>query len=251
MDAIEPIWTRSIFPKRAKVVSGSALKVIACVAMLIDHVALHLLAHAFPAFKEPFAAIMGTQISAYWICRTIGRTAFPLFCFLLVEGARHTHDRLRYGLRLAVCALFSELAWDLEHTGVLFDMRSQSVMVTLLIGYGAVCALDELREKPLTLAACLAAALALACVCRADYGVRGVLLIIALRVLSQAPVARAAAGIVIESCELRCLPAYALMGLYSGERGFIATPALKAAFYAFYPAHIFLIAVLKLWLGYV
>ena len=243
----------NIIPTRARVLSGSALKLIACATMLVDHVALHLLRFMVPHFMEPTVMLpfAVAPLSAYALCRGVGRIAMPLFCFLLVEGAVHTHDRLRYGARLAASAVISELAWDLEHTGALLDWSSQSVMVTLLLGYVALCGAEHFKGNPALQIACALPSLGIAAVAHADYGVVGVGLILALYVLRSHACLRAAAGILVEYRDLRTLPAYALMALYNGERGFASTPALKAAFYAFYPVHLFIIAGLKMWLGYV
>ena len=57
--------------KEQKGISGSALKIIAIISMLIDHIG---------------AVFLGSYYTPYYICRLIGRIAFPIFCFLLVEG---------------------------------------------------------------------------------------------------------------------------------------------------------------------
>ena len=59
--------------------SGSTLKIIACVLMLIDHVGEHLF-HGVPIFK------------------IIGRLALPIFAFFIAEGCRYTKNKLKYFL---------------------------------------------------------------------------------------------------------------------------------------------------------
>ena len=82
----------SIFPARFQVLSGSMLKVIACIAMLIDHTGAIILKLYPPALNTLFY-INGKGYSAYRVVRDIGRCAFPIFCFLIVEGFLHTHNR--------------------------------------------------------------------------------------------------------------------------------------------------------------
>lgn len=76
--------------------SGSALKVIAMISMVIDHVALYLMEH-------------GTVL--YGTMRCIGRIAFPVFAFLIAEGFIHT--RSRYFFTLLDFAVISEIPWYL------------------------------------------------------------------------------------------------------------------------------------------
>ena len=101
----------SIFPARFQILSGSMLKVIACIAMLIDHTGAIVLSQYQPALTNLFY-INGRGISAYRIVRDIGRCAFPIFCFLIVEGFLHTHDRRKYGRNLLLFALISEIPWN-------------------------------------------------------------------------------------------------------------------------------------------
>ncbi len=63
--------------------SGSTLKIIACILMAIDHIGLEL----FPSLI---------------IFRIIGRLAFPLFAFFIAEGCRYTKNKTRRFLMLFV-----------------------------------------------------------------------------------------------------------------------------------------------------
>ena len=99
--------------------TGSALKWIAIVTMLIDHAGACLLeVFVMNAYgSSPLAGrLTGEQIMAWYDfdirLRLIGRIAFPLFCFLLVEGAVHTRNMGKYMLRMTVFALLSEVPFD-------------------------------------------------------------------------------------------------------------------------------------------
>ena len=75
--------------------NDTQLKIIACASMLADHICYVL----FPYAK-----------AAEIIRATAGRIAFPIYCFLLVEGFLHTKNRIFYCLRLAVLRLFPKFS---------------------------------------------------------------------------------------------------------------------------------------------
>ena len=76
--------------------TGSTLKIIAMVAMLIDHVGAVVFARMLMAtglnemdrtntdVVMDWVAANADVYGAYTICRMIGRIAFPIFCFLLM-----------------------------------------------------------------------------------------------------------------------------------------------------------------------
>ena len=96
----------SVFPEKYRILSGSALKMIAIITMLIDHIGAVILSMYPPAQKVLFT-LLGREYSVYLIFRDIGRVAFPIFCFLLLEGLRHTRSRFLYGRNLLLFALIS------------------------------------------------------------------------------------------------------------------------------------------------
>ena len=127
------VSAESVFPEKYRILSGSTLKVIAVVTMLIDHIGAILLSMYQPALKTLFT-LFGREYSVYLIFRDIGRVAFPIFCFLLLEGFLHTHDRFRYGMNLFIFSLISEIPWNLMFTNTL-RYEKQNVFFTLFLGY--------------------------------------------------------------------------------------------------------------------
>lgn len=91
--------------------TNNQLKIIAAIIMVIDHVGMIF----FPMNKM-------------W--RVIGRLAFPIFAFCMVEGWFHTRSKLKYILTLTVFGLVSEIPYDLATKGVIFSTSGQNIMWT-------------------------------------------------------------------------------------------------------------------------
>ena len=64
----------SVFPEKYRILSGSALKMIAIITMLIDHIGAVILSMYPPAQKVLFT-LLGREYSVYLIFRDIGRVA--------------------------------------------------------------------------------------------------------------------------------------------------------------------------------
>lgn len=112
--------------------SGSALKVIAMISMVIDHIALYLMEH-------------GTLL--YETMRCIGRIAFPVFAFLIAEGFIHTRSRYRYFFTLLGLAVISEIPWCLLNGAD----GTHNVMFTLALGVATLMVLENLLQRSLVL----------------------------------------------------------------------------------------------------
>ena len=91
-------------------ISGCTLKMIAIITMFIDHTGAIVLRSLLndPAFTVDFER-QAFVSSLYNLSRDIGRLAFPIFCFLIVEGFLHTRNVKRYAERLALFAVISEI----------------------------------------------------------------------------------------------------------------------------------------------
>lgn len=243
--------------------SAATLKWIAIITMLIDHVGASLLyGHAV----YPAGWLGGTRYGwgegiwsrdFYMALRVIGRLAFPIFCFLLIEGLIHTRNRWKYFSRLALFALISEIPFDLAFKRTWWNLNNQNVFFTLALGLGAAAAWDWLTEgkspncRPLrALAAILtAAAAALAAMwLKSDYGALGVVLILVMYLLRDHPWARdllAFAVLVMmvllehsHWIEVFGALSFPLMHLYNNQRG----RQNKYFFYLFYPVHLLLLS---------
>jgi len=80
--------------------SGNALKVIAIVAMTIDHL-------AWVGIETYEQAETPLQIFLH----VIGRLTAPMMIFFVAEGYHHTHDYRRYLRRLFMLAIVSHFAF--------------------------------------------------------------------------------------------------------------------------------------------
>ena len=167
-------------PEKYKILSGSVLKCIALFTMIVDHVGLHLLRNSGIVLMHTSAG----PLELFTLMRKVGRLAFPIYCFLLVEGFLHTHDRRKYGLNLLAFALISEIPWNLEHTGAL-HCSSQNVFFTLFLGYAGMCCIEELKERPLEQLISLIALVLVAMNLKADYGIGGFAFILVMYLLRE------------------------------------------------------------------
>ena len=219
-----------IIPEKYRFLSNSVLKCIALISMLIDHVASVLLR----GDQTVLIALFGKQLTLYALMRFIGRIAFPIYAFLIVEGFVHTRNRKAYGIRLLVFALISEIPWDLEHTGSFFSW-TQNVFFTLFLGYLGLCLIEKLKdgENRLKNTFLLIGLLVISILSRADYGCTGFGFILMLGLLRDYPIPRAIAGSCFLSSKWQAGLAFIPIAFYNGKRGFIKTRFLKILFACF------------------
>ena len=226
-------------------VSGSCLKMIAITTMLIDHIGYHIL-RFMPEGHRILYTLGHRTVTLYDLSRGVGRMAFPIFAFLIVEGYLHTRDRMRYGRNLLLFAFISEIPWNLVYSNSLFHPTKQNVFFTLFLGFLAICAADRLRTDFKRQAVCLLSILAVSFLLRADYGCGGLGFILMLYVLREERIWKAVIGTCFLPSTWRAGLAFIPISLYNGQRGFVRGRWLKYAFYIFYPAHLFVLYLLKL-----
>lgn len=233
----------SFLPRRFQVLSGSILKIIAVITMLIDHSACILLS-LYPPALSPVFHIGGYSYSLYRVCRDIGRIAFPIYCFLLVEGFLHTRNRHKYGKNLLLFALISELPWNYMFADT-WRYEKQNVFFTLFLGYLAFCALEYFRDRREMQFLSLALLLAVSFLLRADYGWKGYVFLLIMYLLRNEKAPQAIIGSCWLAYEWKACFAFLPINMYNGQRGFIRGKAAKYFFYAFYPLHITILVILR------
>ena len=224
--------------------SGSWLKIIAITSMFIDHLTAYYL-RLYPAFVEPLFTIGHHDITYYFLLRSIGRIAFPIFAFLIVEGFQHTHDRKKYGLNLFIFALISELPWNYVHSGT-WHYPGQNVLFTLLIGYLGLCALEYFSEDKRRLSIALIGLLVASVLMRSDYGCNGYAFILFLYVLRNNRLLQAVIGCGVLASRWIGGLAFIPINMYNGRRGFIKGRFAKYIFYIFYPLHLLVLYLMQL-----
>ena len=244
-------------------IPGSTLKIIAIVSMLIDHIAAIILNDYL---MQNIDLLQSTQVPkhllvAYYTTfamRCIGRLAFPLFCFLLIEGYVHTHNKWKYAGRLFLFAIISEIPFDIANKQVILEFTYQNVFFTLCIGLVVIILYEEITKRfeaskikvVLLQSLVMVAGILLALLLKTDYNCIGVLTIITMyhfrhnrkKEILFGSIALIMVGI-IEILALAIIP---LVTRYNGKRGI----RLKYVFYLFYPVHLLLLSLISYLLGF-
>lgn len=156
MDSAQLNGTREVpSTEKKKGISGSTVKLIAIITMLIDHIGAAVLARVL--MKEGLLEIAasndldeminwmmahGALYYSYMGIRMVGRLGFPIFAFLLVEGFQKTSDVRKYAFRMVLFALVSEIPFDLAFKGQILEFGYQNVYFTLFLGLFALCAYE-------------------------------------------------------------------------------------------------------------
>lgn len=223
---------------RKRGLSQEALKGIACVTMLLDHIG-------------------ATMVQGYAL-RIIGRIAFPIFCFLMAEGTFYTKNPRKYGLRLMVGALLSEIPFDLAFRGKL-TWEYQNVMLTLFFGFLTVEIIQRTEFDIVKLLA-VSGGFALAEWANTDYGGFGVLLVVLFsqtrgKLWFQTTLVTMFSWMLnslkipvlgmMVPIEMFAVFAMIPIALYSGRKA-SSSRAVQWGFYLFYPVHLMILVIVRI-----
>lgn len=255
--------------------TGNMVKLVAICSMCFDHFCKIILEwfklSYWPALVDAGQISHDQYNDIIFFIQTklypVGSIAFPLFCFLLVEGFLHTRSRKRYMGLMGLFALLSELPFDIGFFSVLslrdgtfpFYWKYQNVFFTLFLGLAALTCIEHFAcqsGKTAPKRTCFALQLLsltvfalLAELIRCDYGATGILFIAVFYVCRKNRLYQVllflAASIFAANIQpslylfLTCL----VILLYNGRRG---KRKWKYTPYVFYPAHIFIFYLVTL-----
>ena len=76
-------------------INANALKIIAIIVMLIDHIGCYFVSRIAP--------------NPYYIMRSIGRLAMPIFLYLIVQGFFYTSNLKKYIFRIFCLATITQV----------------------------------------------------------------------------------------------------------------------------------------------
>ena len=216
--------------------SSAVIQLIAIITMTIDHVGLYLCGNSE-------------------IFRIIGRIAFPLFAFMLVEGFKYTHSRKKYYLRIIATALIAELiAFFLASTT--HTEFSHNVLFTFAFAFMALTIAEYGGFALILLPIIALIPGALNC----EYGAYGVFLVIGLyyadKIFAEQYVLKSlaqfivVAAIMLSLAQFEAAPimSFGILAslpivLYSGKKGHRLPYWLN---YIYYPAHLLILLLIRL-----
>lgn len=230
---------------KIRIFSGAQLKYIAFLSMLIDHVN--------KALMYPLLTENGFLRYVSDVFDILGRVAFPLFMFFLVEGFFKTGNRFKYLLNLIVFGIISEIPFDLFQSAVLFQPNSNNVMFTLALALVMIWVIDELKVPksyiipsvlwfPVSIIIVITTCL-LSMIWGLDYEYHGILIAYFFYIFRNNQILSIIGGYLSIVKTPWALLGFGLTLTYNGKRG----KQNKILNYLFYPVHLLILGLLRLY----
>ena len=232
--------------KKIQFLNGAQLKAIAIISMLIDHINKALI---YPNLTSSQGGL--TTVSN--VFDKIGRIAFPLFCFLLVEGFFKTRSRKKYLINLLVFGVISEVPFDMFTTSSYFNKNWNNVMFALALVLVTIWIIDVLKVKMqnkkkvywyLVSFAIVAVMSTVSMLLALDYEHHAILIGYFFYLFHDAQLLSIPFAYASIYTEPWSLLGFGLTLTYNGERG----KQSKMLGYWFYPVHLLILGILRMWL---
>lgn len=234
---------------KKKSLSVNTIKIIAIIAMIIDHVGW---------------AFVSTNTIGAVVMHTIGKITGPIMCYFIAEGNHYSKNRRNYVERLAIFALISHVPYNIFVNQGTITLLPTSVIFTLMCGLLALIVFEKIENKSLKVILIL---LLIAMTYWADWAIFGVLFVLAFGIFYVNLKKQMAAFAILSLCKLvyalfvdgglnsyltvpRVLSpilVILLLSLYNGTKG--GSKYSKWAFYIIYPLQFLIIGGIVLLLG--
>lgn len=221
----------------SKQFSGADLKRIALVSMTLDHFGAIVLE---PFLDTGFSFVLFNKtlyiISLlYWLCRLVGRIAFPLYGFSLVQGFIHTSNRWKYGLRLFIFALISQPFFSLALNDAWFSLKNLNIFFTLALALVTLAGFESFKNQSIVLRFGLVlASAALAELSGMDWGWLGISIIFGIYYFRLQPIYALLVVIVFGAMQITAPLSALFIERYNGQKGKVN----KYFHYIYYPLHL-------------
>ena len=226
--------------KKFQVFNGAQLKYIAFLSMLIDHTNNALI---IPMLNGERLLLHVSNLFS-----VLGRIAFPVFIFFIVEGFFKTSSRKRYLITLLAFGMISEVPFDMFTSKTFFSPYWNNMMFTLALCLITIWMIDSLKEKIsnkigwhivsiVVVAICSAVAMALSL----DYDYHAIIVAYLFYIFYDRPVLGSVLGYLSIIKELYSFLGFGIVLTYNGERG----RQYKWFNYLFYPVHILVLGILR------
>lgn len=246
-------------------VTGNVFKLIAVVTMLVDHIAVGIVLSWLEQPEVFYSPSYSSYVDMYHVMRNIGRMAFPIYCFMLVEGYFHTRNLKKYGLRLLQIAIISEIPFDLALRNGQLDISSNNVLWELLLGLIVIAVMDRVLHfsggifdneifKRVIMVAIMFLGMGIAYVTKLDYRHSGIACISVMYFLygntKESRMTGFGLGVLMltfmsSRSELFAAAMLIPMYFYDGNKGSDSL-LLRKFFYLFYPLHLTIIYLIKI-----
>ncbi|WP_311480510.1 TraX family protein [uncultured Anaerococcus sp.] len=227
--------------KNMKGINGAQLKYIAFASMFIDHFN--------KAIITPFLTGTGPMVIITTIFDILGRIAFPIFAFMVVEGFFKTKSRWSYLRNLLIFAVISEIPYDMFQSAEFVNTWSQNILWGLALGLFTIMVIDRLKDyikkRPLWIfVSLLIVALSSlgSMLISSDYEYYAIIIIYLYYLFYDKRLVASGLGYLVIIKEIYAILGFATVLLYNGEKG----KQNKIFNYLFYPVHLLIFGIIRM-----
>ena len=227
--------------KKLKGINGAQLKYIAFASMFIDHFN--------KAIITPFLTGTGPMVIITTIFDILGRIAFPIFAFMVVEGFFKTKSQWKYLRNLLIFAVISEIPYDMFQSAEFVNTWSQNILWGLALGLFTIMVIDKLKEKikkrPLWIfVSLLIVALSSlgSMLISSDYEYYAIIIIYLYYIFYDKRLVASGIGYLVIIKEIYAILGFTTVLLYNGEKG----KQNKIFNYLFYPVHLLISGTIRM-----